>query len=203
MNTTESIASDTLPIKRSPKLPKTEFHSSEIPEPSSSRQELPSLGEELPEPEHIEPVSSIEMDRAAEMAFMEEPIVIVISPSAERNPMLCTDLVSIGGVWAKIWMLPSGRLASSLSEMGSGRWMPFGYLPKGYPIVTKRMFANELAKSYTLHIVAGFDPPKPNEEPVNYINRTVQRTQHFSVVEDRSPRGREWITNILHGRLAR
>jgi hypothetical protein len=123
-----------------------------------------------------------------ELAFNEEPITIHIHHSSERNAPPCTDLVANNGRWAE--MLVGTTEASS-------KWVAVGYLPRGRNIVTKRKYAMELARSKQDNVTTQI-MERNGEDPQNLVKRVTSAKFPFSVIEDKNPRGAEWLRIMLY-----
>lgn len=114
------------------------------------------------------------------LAFMEEPITIVLNPSTEKNAAKVVDC----------WV--NGRGAEQLQN---GKWMVCGWLPVGHPVTTKRKYAEVLARAKPETITT--DVKKYEDREDNLAFRTAYSKYPFSVLHDSNPRGTEWLVKIL------
>lgn len=119
------------------------------------------------------------------LQFNEEPVKILIHRSNEKNPPICTDYIAINGIAAEM-----------LFRNG---WVPIGYLPRGFAIITKRKYVGVLASSKQDTIRTDVTE-RPNEDPVNRVERSTIQTMSFSVLEDRNPKGQVWLERLINQR---
>jgi hypothetical protein len=107
--------------------------------------------------------------KAERMAFDNEPIKIMIHPSAdinEENPVQ----VSV-----------NGRMV---------------FIFRNQPTILKRMYVEQLAKAKAGNVrQPGRDSPDPAE--VNRLMISNSLKYPFSVLEDRNPQGAAWLNQIL------
>jgi hypothetical protein len=116
----------------------------------------------------------------AELAFNEEPITILIHPSREKNPPLVVDCW-VNGKGAEVFV--------------NGKWHEFNCLPVDMPVITKRKYAENLANSK----VDSIDTDVGDESmanPHNRIRRMTSSNVVFQVIEDRNPKGTEWLRRL-------
>lgn len=124
-------------------------------------------------------------DYADELAFMEEPVTIRLEPSSDKNAATAFP----------IWV--NGKMAEVYQ---SGRWDEIGYLPVGRVLVVKRKVLEVIirAKTDTVHTkVQEMDSERPN----NVIQRFTAPVHSFSILEDRNPRGPQWVTELRRRNL--
>lgn len=164
-----------------------------------ARQELHS--DQLPKTEQMPPISDdpsayegdiILTERAPnqdyldELKFMDEPVRIRIEPSAEKNA---------AGAFP-VWV--NGRRAECLQP--NGTWVEVGYLPVGQEIIVRRSVLEVIirAKVDTINTqIIGQDSERPN----NVISRFTSPVHSFSILEDRNPRGPQWVSELRRRNL--
>ena len=137
-----------------------------------SREDLDSEIVVAPEQLHKEYVEAL--------AFAEEPVTIRIERGSEKFAPPMVDL------WVQ------GRGAEVLIN---GRWVVLGYLPVGFPITTKRKYVEVLAASK--HDAIQTKVLKEEHSERNLIERFTSAKAPFSVLEDKNPKGAEWLTNLV------
>ena len=77
----------------------------------------------------------------------------------------------------------------------NGKWHEFNCLPVDMPVITKRKYAENLANSK----VDSIDTEVGDESmanPHNRIRRMTSSNVVFSVIEDRNPKGSEWLRRL-------
>jgi hypothetical protein len=117
------------------------------------------------------------------LAFSEDPIKILIHRSIDpKFSPNCTDYIAV-----------NGKAAEMLFKNG---WVPMGYLPRGFPFYTKRKYVEVLAKSKMTQWSTRVEEPV-NQDPVNHTDPVTSATMAFSVLEDKNPKGAEWLTLLL------
>jgi hypothetical protein len=143
---------------------------------------LPATGSVTRESDIILPVEGSDVnDKLAELAFMEEPMTIYLEPNGEEEAASFAD-VAVNGKKAEVFYPEQNR------------WMAIGYLPVGVEIITKRKYVEVLARSKPQRIRTKVDDPRG--DPRNVINRFTHSRYPFSVLEDKNPKGRAWLTKI-------
>jgi hypothetical protein len=116
--------------------------------------------------------------------FLNEPVTILINRSMEKNfAPKCTDLIAINGTWAEMLV--------------DGRWVQYGYLPRGRAITVKRKYVEVLARArYDSFNTEVLQPV--NEDPITNINSVANYTLPFQMIKDTNqPRGQEWLEKLL------
>ena len=174
---------DLTTLKRQKKAKSSEFDSRSVDPAQKPTIKMPEIHEPLErDPEIIIHEGDLDMDYADTLAFFEEPLKILIHKSSDGLATKTTDLVANNGVPAEM-----------LFQKG---WVPVGYLPRGISIIVKRKTVAQLATA-KLETVKTSVVERQNDNPDNYIERTVTHPLAFSILEDRNQRGSEWITKIL------
>jgi hypothetical protein len=120
-------------------------------------------------------------DKAAKLAFMEEPVTIILAESTEKNPEQYV-FVAVNGIGPG----PNGT----------------PWIPRNQEVTIKRKY---------LAVLAGARPVRyRKKEFVNQMNGelvvdTVGASADrypFQVVEDQNPRGREWLRDLRASKRA-
>lgn len=139
-----------------------------IPQPSPII--LPNEGPLSREPEEIVAADTpINNDYAAELAFMEEPITIIVNPSSEKFAAAVIDVYVNGrAVW----------------------------IPVGKPTRVQRKYVEVLARTRPVDIQTKHDGADV-EAPNNTLLRFTRVKHPFSVIGDTSPRGQEWLMRLM------
>lgn len=117
----------------------------------------------------------------AQLAFMEEPMTIRIERSSEKFAPKVVDC----------WV--NGRGAELFVN---GKWLVCGWLPVGEPIITRRKYVEVLARAKPDSIQTEVTE-RDGEDPQNTLQRYTSSKYPFSVLQDKNPRGMEWLTRIL------
>lgn len=133
---------------------------------------IPGLGEELyREPEEIAALDSpMEKDYFKEVEFMEDVLTIRIEPGREKNaPQLIDVYVN-----------------------GRAEWVPVGK-----PWKLKRKYVEVLARAKPMSIQTSHESAEESADPQNRVIRSVSSMHPFTVINDPSQKGYEWLTRIL------
>ena len=162
---------------------KKEHESSDIKLNQKAPIAVPGLGEEL-----IRGGESVgndqpdfRMTREQELAFNEEPVRILIHRGQEKTASKTTDYIAINGLAAEVYF--------------KNGFVPIGYLPKGVAFTTKRKYLAVIAGAKVEQIGTRVIE-RDNEDPNNLIERTVTAPLPFVVIEDKNPRGAEWLQGV-------
>ena len=79
----------------------------------------------------------------------------------------------------------------------TGKFMEINCLPIGQPIITKRKYVEVLARSRTDRVTSQERRRTPDVGRDGFkVQRRSQRKNMFSVLEDKNPKGREWLNRI-------
>lgn len=118
------------------------------------------------------------------IAFAEEPVTIMVSKGNDRNAALVVDC----------WV--NGKGAELLIN---GKWREAGWIPCDREVTTKRKYVEVLLRSKTTSYMT-----EHSEPGAQYIqNRAVPSTNlrnNVSVLEDKHPLGRAWLSSIVSER---
>jgi hypothetical protein len=121
---------------------------------------------------------------AEELKFYEDPIVIRIEPSAEKNAS------SVHPVWC------NGKGAEILitDQGGTKRWREVTWLPVNIDLTVKRKYVAILMSAKITRVETQVIKSMEDEE--NRINRITSAACTFSIISDPSPRGPEWFRQL-------
>lgn len=120
-------------------------------------------------------------DYLSQLAFNEEPVTIIIEEN-QRSDFPETHVpASVRGKGAEMFT--------------NGQWIEVGWLPIGRELITKRKYVEVLVRSKSDSIKTEHDDATV-ERPRNAISRRTSANYPVTVLEDRNPLGREWISRI-------
>lgn len=126
------------------------------------------------EPEAMQPVetASLTSDYAKELAFSEEPVTILLQIPSEKNPAKVIDVYVNGRV----------------------EWIPVNT-----PWTVARKYVEVLARAKPIDISTKHDTPEtaPDGNPRNQVLRVTRVLHPFTVIEDKNPRGMEWLRRVM------
>lgn len=122
-----------------------------------------------------------------ELRFNEEPVTVMFTPPQERFAAPFVDAAVMGtGIEA-------------LSQ--DGRWLQLYQVPVGQEVTIKRKYVEVFARCKHTDVRAfSRGVPSDGSEPVNDTLRSTNLKHPFVLIEDKNPRGREWLTKIVTGR---
>lgn len=118
---------------------------------------------------------------ADDLAFAEEPITVILNPSAEKNAPTSFP-VWVNGKGAEVFQ--------------NGRWDEIGYLPVGRPLIVKRKVMEVIIRA-KLDSVTTMHEDATTERPSNRINRATSSVHSYSILEDKNPKGRAWAQEMI------
>jgi hypothetical protein len=124
-------------------------------------------------------------DYLDQLSFMEEPVVIRLEPSSDKNAATAFP-VWVNGQPAQVFQ--------------NNRWEVIGYLPVGMPLTVKRKVLEVIIRTKvdTIHTkILDMEAERPN----NVVNRYTSPVHSFSILEDRNPRGADWVQEIRRRNL--
>lgn len=110
-------------------------------------------------------------DYLSQLAFMEEKVTVVVHESTNTNddPM---PMVAVNGVNQ--------------------------YFVRGQEQLVKRKFVEVLARAKPEAVMTNVEVRSVGAEPINRVLRNRAHKFPFSVVQDKNPRGRSWLTALLN-----
>lgn len=112
----------------------------------------------------------LQATKAELLRFMEEPVKVVVHRTADK-------------------------LADPVVEVWNGGIRQM--FIRGVPIVVKRKFVELLARARDIKYEQQVYVDKGNGEAVNRMIPVIGLKYAFDVLEDRNPRGPDWLKNIL------
>lgn len=121
-----------------------------------------------------------ERDYATALQFNEDPVTIRIERGSEKFAPPVIDC----------WV--NGKGAEVLIN---GRWRELRFLPVGIVVTTKRKYVEVLAASKIDSIQTNVI--RENDSERNLVERFPSSRAPFSVLEDKNPKGVEWLTNLV------
>lgn len=116
----------------------------------------------------------------AELAFMAEPVTIILQPSAEKNA------ATVFPIWV------NGKPAEVFQR---GRWEEIGYLPVGIKLIIRRCVLEVIIRAKVTSVTTLFD--KNAEQPDNKVGRFTSPVHSYSILEDANPRGPSWAAEMM------
>jgi len=115
-----------------------------------------------------------------ELAFMEEPVTIMLQATSEKfAPKFVQCFVN--GKGAEIF--------------ANGKWVAYGWIPVGVAITTKRKYVEVLARSKHDSIQTRHGSTE-DENPQQFIDRFTSAKHPLSILQDNSPKSMDWLTKI-------
>lgn len=120
----------------------------------------------------------------ADLAFMEEPVTILIAENSRSDFPETHVPVQVNGKEAEV--------------MQNGRWLTIGWLPIGVQLTTKRKYVEVLARSKSDAVKTNHDDATV-ERPQNKISRRTSANYPMTIIQDNNPRGHEWVSRIMMG----
>ena len=109
-------------------------------------------------------------DYAAELAFMEEKVTILLHRGREKNAPTA-EMVGINGV--------------------------IKWLPVDTPVTIERKFVESLARAQPMNVNTRSGESEGDDLTFNQVQRSLSSLVSFSVLQDSNPRGREWLTRVM------
>lgn len=131
---------------------------------------------------------AIDKEHMAILAFYEEPVCILLQESGEENAPTVQEC------------RVNGRGIEFLTDEGKWRinWpnLPEGFAPIGIHFTTKRKYVEILLKKRSDKVRTHHDDATV-PYPVNTVKRHTAHLAPLSVIEDKSPKGREWLRKCM------
>ncbi len=109
-------------------------------------------------------------DYAAELAFMEEKVTILLHRGREKNAPTA-EMAGVNGV--------------------------IKWLPVDTPIKIERKFVENLARAQPINVNTRSGESSGDDLTFNHVDRSLSSLVSFSVLDDPNPRGREWLTRVM------
>jgi hypothetical protein len=118
----------------------------------------------------IADASSLAGDYAAQLAFMEEPVTILLHRGREKNAPT-HEMVGVNG--------------------------QIMWIPVDTPTRIPRKFVENLARAQPVNVNTRSGESQGDDLAFNLTERHLSSLVSFSVLEDKNPRGREWLTRVM------
>lgn len=109
-------------------------------------------------------------DYAADLAFMEERVTILLHRGREKNAPTA-EMVGVNGV--------------------------IKWIPVDTPVTIERKFVENLARAQPMNVNTRSGESDGDDLTFNRVERSLSSLVSFSVLEDKNPRGREWLTRVM------
>ncbi len=170
----------TVPVRRT----RAEVNTGDIPVGQKASIILPSLADGMPDREEIATAPAIEGPGGVangyfkQVSFGEEPVKIYISPSNEKNAPKIVDC----------WN--NGKGAEQLID---DKWVVKGWLPVGVVVITKRKYAEILARAKRDTVTTDVVRRADGED--NLINFSTSMSAPFTLV-DATSKDIDWLNKI-------
>jgi len=116
-----------------------------------------------------------------ELAFNEEPVTIRLQPSSDANA-IARFMVMVNGKGAEVFK--------------NDRWYEITWLPVGEVITIKRKYLEVIART-KIDSIRTPSMEALGEHPDNRPTRNTTSVHSFSVLQDKNPRGADWLTDLL------
>jgi hypothetical protein len=111
----------------------------------------------------------LDMSMADQLAFMEEPVTILVMSSGDQNEIALVQ-VAVNGVTQ--------------------------FIKRDEPITVKRKYVERLARCKKTDFNQALDDSQ-GEQSFNVLTRRHSLRFPFSVIQDRNPKGAGWLKQIL------
>lgn len=120
-------------------------------------------------------------EQIANLAFAEEPVTILIEENTRSDNPETHVYVSCNGKDAEVFE--------------NGQWLTIGWVPIGREVTLKRKIVEILVRSKSESVKTIHDDANI-ERPRNTVRRTPSANYPVTILDDRSPRGREWFAQL-------
>jgi len=122
----------------------------------------------------------LDKDYAEALAFMEEPVTVLIQPSAEKNAP------TMYPIWAN---------GKGVEIHLDNRWHEVTYLKVGVQYVIKRKYLEVMLRAKQDFVT--HDAPEATENPENRVSRRTSSLANITIIADANPKGPAWVTELL------
>lgn len=180
------------PVKpRKTKAKKSEFHTSEVkieqlpPVVDDGDREDESL---LPRVHRVDKAKhpSLTKEYYDELKFNEEPVTVRFTSGGDRFAPKFVDCAVMG---------------KGIEVLMDGRWLELFQVPVNQNVTMKRKYVEVFARCKHTDVVARSNGiPRDGMPTVNDTLYNTNLKYPFSVIDDRNPKGHDWLTRILLGR---
>lgn len=179
-------------INRRKATRKKEFHSSDV-----KIDQLPPISERgftdretlLPEIHVVDKAKhgSLTKDYLDELAFNEEPVTVRFSSGMDRFAPKFVDC-AVQGKGIEVWLF--------------NRWTEVFQVPVNMSVTMKRKYLEVFANCKHTNVIARHrGATLDGSQPINDTIPSTDLKHPFSVIEDKNPKGAEWLSRILVGQV--
>lgn len=116
--------------------------------------------------------------------FMEEPVTVRIEENSRSDFPETHVPCAVNGKGAEVWM--------------NNQWIAMTWLPVNAMMTIKRKYVEVLARAKSDSIRTKHDDATV-ERPQNRVERRSSSNYPLSIIEDKNPRGHEWLSRIMIG----
>lgn len=169
-------------INRPTGRPRREVHTGDMPLAQKADIDL-SLDAQIIHGEGL-PNLTHEQELVADLAFMEEPVTIMIAENSGSKFPETHVAVQVNGKSAEV--------------LHDGKWIAIGWFPMNQRLTTKRKYVEVLARARP-ESVQNIHEDATVERPRNHLQRTPRAAYPMSIIRDDNPRGHEWLSRIMMG----
>lgn len=120
----------------------------------------------------------------AELAFNEEPVTVRIEENSRSDFPETHAACAVNGRGAEV--------------LHNGQWISMTWLPIGQVLTIKRKYVEVLARAKSDSIQTVHQDATV-ERPNNTVRRRTSSNYPLSIIEDRNPKGHEWLSRIMMG----
>ncbi len=126
-------------------------------------------------------------DYLDELAFNEEPVTVRFSSGMDRTSPKFVDCAVQG---------------KGIEVLMNGTWLEMFQVPVNTNVTIKRKYVEVFARCKHTDVVARHRGiPNDGSQPINETLPNTNLKHPFSVIEDRNPRGHEWLSRLIVGRV--
>ena len=118
----------------------------------------------------IADASALVSDYTAALAFNEEPVTILLHRGREKNAPT-HEMVGVNG--------------------------QIMWIPVDTPTRIARKFVESLARAQPMNVNTSSGESPGDDLVFNHVHRSLSSLASFSVLEDKNPLGREWLTRVM------
>ena len=168
----------------------TEIDSSQFKIPQPAPQNIPALGQPMPNPNRASSMihavdSPLDPEYVKALQFAEDAVVIMLAQSSERH----------ASEWKDCWVNGKG-----IEVFKDGRWQEFKAIPRGKRVMTKRKYVEVLARAKEDNITT--KPIQHRDHEENLILHNVIMTSGITILHDPAgvapgTKGYEWFEKMI------
>lgn len=124
---------------------------------------------------------SLMADHQKKLAFAEEPVTVIIAKANDRNAS---------------WVVECWNNGRGAELLINGKWVESGWLPCDREVTTKRKYVEILLRSKTTQYRTEHSDPGAEYVQNRAVPTTTLRNQ-LTILEDKNPLGRAWLSSIV------